>query len=108
MGFCRDADESNHIRGWRLGSEWTVVDQCNELAAVADGDIGVERQLSEEFSAELCTRAWLPNDKSTRSPDVHDIIGAKFLCEDARAKRPVSTNVYASEENDESHIGILK
>jgi hypothetical protein len=33
---------------------------------------------------------------------------AQFSCEDAWAKRPVSANIDTSEENNESHAGIIR
>lgn len=38
--------------------------------------------------------------------DVHDIVVAQFPCEDVMAECSVPANIHASEENDESRIGL--
>src|SRR4051812_24213537 len=48
------------------------------------------------------------NHKRARAPHIDDIVVAHFPCEDARAKRPVSANIYASQESHESHGGMIK
>ena len=48
------------------------------------------------------------NDKRAGGTDIHDIIVAQFSGEDAWAKRPMSANIDASEENNESHSEIIK
>jgi hypothetical protein len=75
----------------------------DKIAAVAEHNLRLERQLSDEFSAELCSRTRSTNDKRPRRTHTHDIVGAQFSCEDAWAERSVSTNIDTSEENDESH-----
>jgi hypothetical protein len=47
------------------------------------------------------------NDKRACRTHIHDIIVTQFPCEDAWAKPPVSSNIDTSEENYESHTGII-
>jgi nicotinamide riboside kinase len=47
------------------------------------------------------------NDKGACRTHIHDTIVAQFSGEDAWTKRPVSANIDSSEENNESHSGII-
>jgi len=78
------------------------------MPAIAEYNCRFEWQLSEKFSTELFSRSRFANDKRTGSAHIHDIVVAQFFRENARAKRPVSANIDASEENNESHSGIVE
>ena len=45
--------------------------------------------------------------KRARSAHIDDIIVVQFSCEATWTKRPVSTNIDTSEENNKSHTGII-
>ena len=107
-GFRQDAYESNGIRARRLSSKRILRLQADKIAAVAEHDVRFEGQLPEQLSSERCPRPRLANDKGARRTHIHDIMVAQFSGEDARAKRSVSANIDASEEDDESHGGIIK
>jgi hypothetical protein len=47
------------------------------------------------------------NDECAGRTHIHDAIIAQFSGEDAWAERSVSANVDSSEENNESHSGII-
>src|SRR5262245_8184923 len=82
--------------------------QADQIAALTEHDIRIERQLAKQFSTELCSRSRLANDKRACGPHVHDIVVGQFFSEDAWAKRPVSANIDTPEESDESHAGIIR
>jgi hypothetical protein len=73
------------------------------MAAIAERDLRLEREPAEQFSSELRLRSGFPNDKRSRSAYIDNTIVPQFSGEDARTKRPVSANVDASQENDQSH-----
>jgi hypothetical protein len=77
-------------------------------AAKGFSDSRFEWQLLEKCRAERCSRSRFTNDKRARSPYIDDIVIAHFSGEDARAKRPMPTNIDTSEENDDSHDAIVK
>src|SRR5205085_6821492 len=79
--------------------------EADEIASVADHDLGLERQLAAQCRAQLRLRAGLANDERPRGAEVHDVEVAQLACESAWAKRPVSTDVDAAKEDDESHAG---
>ena len=60
---------------------------------------------AKQCGTEFCSGSRFTNDKGARSTHVQDIIVAQFSCDDTWAKRSVSANIDASEENDESHTG---
>ena len=107
-GFRQDAHRSDNIRAWRLSSKRILHLQADEIAAVAEHNFRFEWQLPEQFGTELCSRSRLTNDKRACGTHIHDIIVAEFSCEDAGAKRPVSANIDISEEDHESHTGIME
>ena len=74
----------------------------------AEHNFRFEWQLPEQFSTELCWRSGLPNNKCPCRTHIYDTIVAQLSCKDAWAKRPVSANIDAPEENDESHTGIIE
>ena len=82
--------------------------QADKIASVAEHNFRFEWQLPEQFGTELCSRSGFPNDKRACSTHIHDTIVAHFSGEDAWVKRPVSANIDAPEENNESHSGIIE
>jgi hypothetical protein len=52
------------------------------------------------------SRDRFPNDERCCGSHIHDIILAQLSREEARAKGPVSANVDASNEDNESHVGL--
>jgi hypothetical protein len=82
--------------------------QADKIEGVAEDNVRLEGQLAEQCSAELCPRSGLPNDEGACSTDIDDTVVTQFPCENAGAKRAVSADVDASEENDESHRAIIE
>jgi hypothetical protein len=58
------------------------------------------RNLARNFVRE---GARFSNNKSARSADIHDIMGAQFPCEHTRAKGPAPSNIDSSDEDNQSH-----
>ena len=106
--FRQDAHESNNIRGGRLCCKRILRLQPHKISAIAQHHLRFEWQLSAQSSPELCSGSRFTNDKRARGPHIDDIMVAHFSCEDARAKSPVSANIDASDESDESHGRIIK
>jgi len=107
-GFRQDAHESNNIGTCRLGPKRIFHLQADKIATVAEHNFRFEWQLPEQFSTELCSRSGFPNDKRACCTHIHDTVVAQFSCEDAWAKRSVSANIDAPEENDERHSEIIE
>ena len=82
--------------------------QAQKVTPVAQRNVRFEGQLADQGSPKLCTRPWLTNNKGARRSYVYNIIVAQFPGEGAGAKGSVSANIDASEEDDESHVGIMK
>ena len=103
----QDAHESNDIRACRLSRKRIFPLQAEKITGVAERNFRFERQLLEQFSAELCSRYRFTNHKRARSAHIDDIIVAQISCEDTWTKRSVSTNIDTSEEDNKSHTGII-
>ena len=106
-GLRQDAHESNDIRACRLSRKRILHLQADKITGVAERNFRFERQLLEQFSTELRSRYRFTNHKRARRAHIDDIIVAQFSREDTWTKRPVSTNIDTSEENNKSHTGII-
>src|ERR1035437_5871853 len=106
-GLRQDAHESNDIRACRLSRKRIFHLQADKITGIAERNFRFERQLLEQFSTELRSRYRFTNHKRARRAHIDDIIVAQFSCEDTWTKRPVSTNIDTSEENNKSHTGII-
>ena len=107
-GFRQDAHESNHIGAWRFGCKRIFHLHADKIATVAEHHFRLEWQLPEKCSTKLGSKSGFSNDEGACRADIHDTIIAQLFGEDARTKRPVSANIYSSEENNESHSGIIE
>jgi hypothetical protein len=67
----------------------------------------LKRQLPAQFRKELCAQPRFANDKRACGAYLHGIVDAQFFGENARTKSPMSSNVDAPEENDQSPAAIV-
>ena len=93
------AGELQNRRPGRLPREGIRRCQPKDLTAVANHDVGVERQQAREFRADLHAGDGLPNDEGSRGADA-DGIKAQRLCQYAGTERLVPAYVDASEKDD--------
>lgn len=82
--------------------------EAEQVAAAADYDVRVERQLAEQRGAEFCAGARFADDESAGGADVHDVEFAELLGEQRGAESSVTAHVNAAKEDDESHGGIMR
>src|SRR5205809_7438469 len=70
----------------------------DEISTVAEHNLCLEWQLPQQRCTKCGFRAGLPNDKCSRSADIHDAIVAELFCEDVRANRSVAAHVHTRSE----------
>ena len=75
----------------------------DEIAAIAERNLSIEREFATEFSEEIRARPGLSNDKGSLGADIHYIKGAQFFGEQTWAKPSMPSNIDASEKYDQSH-----
>lgn len=107
-GFRQNADESNNIGTYALGSERIVRLQAEKIPAVAEHNLRLKRQLFEEAGPETRAHARSTNNKRARRTNIHDIVSAQFSREQTGAECSVSTNIDAAKKDDKSHDQIMK
>ncbi len=91
--FDQNAHESNDVRLKRLRAEGISGLQLNQLATVAKGELGLERQPAKQFRSERRPRTRIASDEKPRRADVDDVVPGEFLGEQAGAKPPVAADV---------------
>src|SRR5208283_1383607 len=63
---------------------------------------------AQQCSTEFCSGSRFTNDKGARRAYIHDIEVAQFPSEDAGTEDSVPAHIDPSEENNESHLRIMK
>jgi len=79
--------------------------QPDDLAPLADHDLGIEGKSAGEFKAQLRAADWLPDDKGTRRADADDVEMLQLFGEGRRSKGSVTSDVDAPQKNHECHNG---
>ena len=77
--------------------------QPDDLATLADHDLGIKRKPACEFKAQLRAADWLPNHKGTRGADVDGIEMLQLFGEDGRSEGSVTADVDTPQKNHECH-----
>jgi hypothetical protein len=76
--------------------------EADDIATVADHDVGIERQSSKKLSAERGYRTGRADDERARGADADNVVLAQLSCQDTRTKRPVSADIDAAKKDDKS------
>src|SRR5262245_20335486 len=86
-----------------MAREKIVRDESEYIPAVANHDLGLEGQPSFDFSSQLGTGDWLPDNEGASRTDVDDIEASQFFGELLGSERLVSADIDASQKKDQCH-----
>jgi len=89
LAFRQDAYESHPVGSRRLGPKRIFLLHVENVSAIAQRHFRLERQPSQQFRTELCSRPGLSNHKRPSRSHIHDSVLAQFFGQHARTKRPV-------------------
>ena len=108
MGFRgQQAHEADDVGPRRLTGEGFLRDRPQNLAALADHDLGCKWKPACEFHKDLRRCDRLPDHESAGSPDVDGIEVFQLSGERGGPEGPVTADVDPSQQNDECHNGIV-
>ena len=101
--FGKDAHEADNVGSHGLLREMILRHQSDNLAALADHDLGLKRKPAGQFGAELRAGDWPPDHEGTRRADVHGIKVFQLFGERGGSEGSVTAHVNASQKNHECH-----
>src|SRR5213593_2837657 len=78
--------------------------QPENVAALADHDLGIEGKPACQFGAESRPGDWPPDHEGARRADVNGIEVLQLFGERGRPEGPVTADVDASQKNHERHV----
>ena len=90
-----------------LVRERMVRHQSDNVAALADHDLGIKGELACQFRAELRAGDWTPDHEGARRADVDDIEMRQLFGERTRTEGPVTADVHPSQKHHECHGCLL-
>jgi hypothetical protein len=97
-GYARllgeNADKADYVRPGGFADKGPGRGQAKDVVGRADHHFSFEREPAKKLLAQLCLVVRFPNDKSSRSTDVHHAQFGHLTCEEAWAESPVSANVH--------------
>ena len=99
----QDAREANDVRiGW-LSRKWIGRRVSQNVAAVADHDVGLEGEAPLDLPAKRRPADPLANDEGSGRAEAHSTEAPQLTRESARTECPMPSDVHALEKNDECH-----
>ena len=101
--FGQDAHEPNDAGPCGLTREMILSHQPDDVATLADHDLGLKGKSARQFGTELRLRDRPPDHEGTRRADVDGIEMLQLFGERFGSKGPVTTNVDPSQKNHECH-----
>ena len=101
--FGQDAHEADDVGSHGLVREMILRHQPDNLAALADHDLGIKGKPACQFGAELRPGDWPPDHEGARRADVDGIEVLQLFGERGRSEGPVTADVDPSQKNHECH-----
>ena len=99
----QDTDKTHDVGANWMIREHILRQQPDNLAALADHDLGVEGKPALDFSPQLGAADGLADDKGARRPDVDRTEVAQLLRQRGRSEGSVTADIEAPQKNDECH-----
>src|SRR5882724_7703071 len=91
--FREYAHEANHVRAGRLPRKRLCRWKTNNIPGRTDHSLGLEGQPAEQFGAQLCLAARLPDHKGPGRANVDHVVLHQLLRENGGPEKPVASYV---------------
>jgi hypothetical protein len=102
--FGQDAHEADDVGSHGLVREMILRHQPDNLATLADHDLGIKGKPAYQFGAELRPGDWPPDHEGARPADADGIEVLQLFGERGRSEGPVTADVDPSQKNHECQV----